>query len=89
MYFYPIFCLTTSKQTTPGATETFKESISPGMGIISSPSRRGISAYNAAILRGIPAKFLYFPDENHWVLKPQNGVLWQRRFYNWLDQYLK
>jgi dipeptidyl aminopeptidase/acylaminoacyl peptidase len=59
------------------------------MDIISSPSRRGISAYNAAILRGIPAKFLYFPDENHWVLKSQNDVLWQRRFYNWLDQYLK
>ena len=50
---------------------------------------QGMQAYNAAILRGIPAEFLYFPDENHWVLKPQNGVLWQRRFYNWLDKYLK
>ena len=89
MNFYPILCLTTSKQTTPVATETFKESISPGMGIIRWPSRRGILAYNAATLHGIDAEFLYFPDENHWVLKPQNGVLWQRRFYNWLDQYLK
>jgi len=50
---------------------------------------QGMQAYNAAILRGIPAEFLYFPDENHWVLKPQNGILWQRRFANWLDTYLK
>lgn len=50
---------------------------------------QGMQAYNAAILRGIDAEFLYFPDENHWVLQPQNGILWQRRFYNWLDKYLK
>ncbi len=50
---------------------------------------QGMEAYNAAILRGIPAEFLYFPDENHWVLQPQNGILWQRRFFNWLDTYLK
>lgn len=50
---------------------------------------QGMQAYNAAILRGLDAEFLYFPDENHWVLKPQNGILWQRRFFNWLDKYLK
>ncbi|MEI7499698.1 MAG: S9 family peptidase [Bacteroidota bacterium] len=50
---------------------------------------QGMQAFNAAILRGIPAQFLYFPDENHWVLKPQNGILWQRTFYNWLDKWLK
>ena len=50
---------------------------------------QGMQAYNAAVLRGIPAEFLYFPDENHWVLQAQNGILWQRRFYNWLDTYLK
>lgn len=50
---------------------------------------QGMQAYNAAVLRDIPAEFLYFPDENHWVLQPQNGILWQRRFYNWLDKYLK
>jgi dipeptidyl aminopeptidase/acylaminoacyl peptidase len=50
---------------------------------------QGMSAFNAAVLRGIPAEYLYFPDENHWVLQPQNGILWQRRFYNWLDTYLK
>ena len=50
---------------------------------------QGMQAFNAATLRGIPAEFLYFPDENHWVLKPQNGILWQRTFYNWLDRWLK
>jgi dipeptidyl aminopeptidase/acylaminoacyl peptidase len=50
---------------------------------------QGIQAFNAAQLRGIPSQFLYFPDENHWVLKPQNGVLWQRTFFAWLDQWLK
>jgi dipeptidyl aminopeptidase/acylaminoacyl peptidase len=50
---------------------------------------QGMSAFNAAILRGVPAQFLYFPDENHWVLSPQNGILWQRTFFNWLDKWLK
>lgn len=50
---------------------------------------QGMAAYNAAILRGIPAEYLYFPNENHWVLKPQNGILWQRTFFNWLDHWLK
>lgn len=50
---------------------------------------QGMSAFNAAVLRGIPAQLLIYPDENHWVLKPQNGVLWQRTFFKWLDQWLK
>ncbi|MBQ0047656.1 MAG: S9 family peptidase [Prevotellaceae bacterium] len=50
---------------------------------------QAMSAFNAAQLRGIPSEFLCFPDENHWVLKPQNGILWQRRFFNWLDRYVK
>jgi len=50
---------------------------------------QGMSAFNAAKLRGIPAKYLYFPDENHWVLQPQNGILWQREFFSWLDKWLK
>jgi dipeptidyl aminopeptidase/acylaminoacyl peptidase len=53
------------------------------------PVTQGMSAFNAAKLRGVPARFLYFPDENHWVLKPQNGILWQRVFKDWLDKYLK
>ncbi len=50
---------------------------------------QGMSAFNAARMRGIPAQLLIFPDENHWVLKPQNGVLWQRTFFGWLDKWLK
>ncbi len=48
-----------------------------------------MAAFDAAILRGVPAQLLIFPDENHWVLKPQNGILWQRTFFNWLDKWLK
>ena len=47
------------------------------------------SAFTAARMRGLDAQLLLFPDENHWVLKPQNGVLWQRTFFRWLDKYLK
>ena len=50
---------------------------------------QGMSAFNAAILRGIPAQLLIYPDENHWVLRPQNGILWQRTFFAWLDRWLK
>ena len=50
---------------------------------------QGMAAFNAAKLRGVPAQLLVFPDENHWVLKPQNGILWQRTFFNWLDRWLK
>lgn len=50
---------------------------------------QGMGAFNAARMKGIPAELLIFPDENHWVLKPQNGVLWQRTFFNWLDKWLK
>ncbi len=50
---------------------------------------QGMQAFDAALLKGIPAEFLFFPNENHWVLKPQNGILWQRTFYNWLDRWLK
>ncbi|MDO4309745.1 MAG: S9 family peptidase [Prevotella sp.] len=50
---------------------------------------QGMGAFNAARMRGIPAELLIFPDENHWVLKPQNGVLWQRTFFGWLDRWLK
>ena len=50
---------------------------------------QGMAAFNAAKLRGVPAELLIFPDENHWVLKPQNGVLWQRIFFRWLDKWLK
>lgn len=50
---------------------------------------QGMQAFNAARLRGIPAQFLYFPEECHWVLGCQNGILWQRTFAAWLDKWLK
>lgn len=53
------------------------------------PVTQGMQAFNLARMRGIPAQFLYFPDECHWVLHPQNAVLWQRVYFDWLDKYLK
>ncbi len=50
---------------------------------------QGQSAFSAARMHGIPAQLLLYPDENHWVLKPQNGILWQRTFFRWLDKWLK
>ena len=52
-------------------------------------ANQGMAAFNAAVLRGVPAELLIYPGENHWVLKPQNGVLWQRTFFEWLDMWLK
>lgn len=53
------------------------------------PLNQGMEAFTAAQLRGVPSKFLYFPDEGHHVLKPQNSILWNRVFTSWLDKYLK
>lgn len=50
---------------------------------------QGISTFTAAQRLGIPSKFLYFPDENHWVLKPHNSILWHETVIGWLDQWLK
>jgi dipeptidyl aminopeptidase/acylaminoacyl peptidase len=50
---------------------------------------QGMTAFNGAILNDVPAWYLHFPDENHWVLRPQNGILWQRTFFAWLDRWLK
>jgi len=52
-------------------------------------ANQAMAAFDAAKMRGIPAELLIFPDENHWVLKPQNGILWQRTFRSWLDRWLK
>ena len=52
-------------------------------------ANQGMAAFNAAVLRGVPAELLIYPDENHWVLKPQNSILWQRTFFEWLDKWLK
>jgi dipeptidyl aminopeptidase/acylaminoacyl peptidase len=52
------------------------------------PLNQGMEAFTAAQVMGIKSKFLYFPDENHWVVKPQNSVLWQRVFFEWLAETL-
>ncbi len=53
------------------------------------PYTESLQAFNAAQLRGIPSRLLYFPNETHFVTKPQNAILWQREFFAWLDKYLK
>lgn len=52
-------------------------------------ANQAMAAFDAAVMRGVPAELLIYPDENHWVLKPQNGILWQRTFFEWLDKWLK
>jgi dipeptidyl aminopeptidase/acylaminoacyl peptidase len=53
------------------------------------PIEQGLGAFQAAQLRGIKSKLLYLPEENHWVLQPQNALVWQREFYDWLNETLK
>jgi dipeptidyl aminopeptidase/acylaminoacyl peptidase len=53
------------------------------------PLNQGLEAYNAAQLRGIPSKLVVFPQEGHWILKPQNGLVWHKEFFGWLNQWLK
>jgi dipeptidyl aminopeptidase/acylaminoacyl peptidase len=53
------------------------------------PEAQGLSAFTALQRRGIESKLMYFPDENHWVLKPANSVLWHHTVLGWLDQHLK
>jgi len=51
-------------------------------------ANQAMAAFDAAKMQGVPAELLIFPDENHWVLKPQNGILWQRTFYHWLHRWI-
>ena len=52
------------------------------------PIGQGVQAFQAAKLKGLKSRFLYFPEENHWVLTPQNGIVWQREFFRWLKETL-
>jgi dipeptidyl aminopeptidase/acylaminoacyl peptidase len=52
------------------------------------PIGQGIQAFQAARLLGLKSRLLYFPEENHWVLTPQNGLVWQHEFFSWLDETL-
>lgn len=51
------------------------------------PLEQGLQAFTAAKLQGLDARLLYFPEENHWVLSPQNSILWHREFFTWLAKY--
>ena len=53
------------------------------------PVDEGMAAYNAAQMMGVPSRLLIFPDENHWILKPQNAMLWHREYFRWLDQWCR
>jgi len=53
------------------------------------PLEEGLQAFTAAQIQGVDSRFLYFPDEGHWVLSPQNGVVWHRVFFDWLGRYLQ
>lgn len=53
------------------------------------PVTQGMEAFTAAQVEGVPSRFLYYPNEGHWVMGPQNGVLWHRVFFDWLDRYCK
>ncbi|MCB0483675.1 MAG: prolyl oligopeptidase family serine peptidase, partial [Flavobacteriales bacterium] len=52
------------------------------------PDTQGMEAFTAARVKGIKSRFLYFPSEGHWVLKPQNGVVWHTEFFRWLQETL-
>lgn len=52
------------------------------------PIGQSQEAFQAAQLKGIKSKFMVFPEENHWILKPQNGLVWQREFFKWLKETL-
>ena len=53
------------------------------------PVDEGMAAYNAAQMMGVPSRLLIFPDENHWILKPQNALMWHREYFKWLEQWCK
>ena len=53
------------------------------------PYEQGMAAFNAAQMMGVPSKLVIFPEENHWILKPQNSMLWHREFYDWLERWMK
>jgi dipeptidyl aminopeptidase/acylaminoacyl peptidase len=52
------------------------------------PVTQGFAYYNTLKQKGVPARLVYFPDENHWVLKPQNSLVWHREVFGWLDKYI-
>ena len=53
------------------------------------PYTQGMAAFAAAQMMGVPSRLVIFPEENHWILQPQNALLWHREFYGWLDRWLR
>ena len=53
------------------------------------PYEQGMAAFNAAQMMGVPSKLVIFPEENHWILQPQNTLYWNREFFNWLERWIK
>ena len=53
------------------------------------PYDEGMAAFNAAQMMGVPSKLIVFPNENHWILKPQNALYWHRSYFGWLDKWMK
>ncbi len=53
------------------------------------PYEQGLAAFTAAQMMGVPSKLVIFPEENHWVTRPQNSLFWHRTFYGWLEQWMK
>lgn len=53
------------------------------------PYEQGMAAFNAAQMMGVPSKLVIFPEENHWIIQPQNSLYWHRTFYDWLDRWMK
>ena len=53
------------------------------------PYEQGMAAFNAAQMMGVPSKLVIFPEENHWILQPQNSLFWHREVYEWLDRWLR
>ena len=53
------------------------------------PYDEGMAAFNSAQMMGVPSKLIVFPEENHWILKPQNALYWHRSYFGWLDRWMK
>ena len=53
------------------------------------PVEQGMAAFNAAQMMGVESKLIIFPEENHWILKPQNALYWHREYFDWLDKHCK
>lgn len=53
------------------------------------PYEQGMAAFNAAQMMGVPSKLVIFPEENHWILRPQNSLLWHKEFFSWMDKWCR